>query len=83
MNAENLTSHQGCDRQAVKNVCEHFPNLQAAAPLALVVKPVNPINRSTFMISAQNKKVFGVFNLVAEQQKNGFQTLLAAVDVVP
>ncbi len=34
------------------------------------------------MVAPQNKKVFGVFDLVRQQQANGLERLLATVDVI-
>jgi hypothetical protein len=34
------------------------------------------------VVSSQDKEVFGVFNLVGEQEANRLETLFASVDVV-
>ncbi len=48
----------------------------------LVIKSINAIDTGTFVISSKNEEVFWVFDLVGEQEANGFQTLLSTVHVV-
>lgn len=38
----------------------------------LVIKPVDPIDTSTFMISTQDEEVFGIFDLVGKEEADGF-----------
>lgn len=48
----------------------------------LVVKAVNAVNRRTLVVTAQNEKVLGILNLVCEEETDGFERLLATVDIV-
>lgn len=38
---------------------------------------------SALMVASQEEEVFGVLDLVAQEEKDGFEALLAPVDVVP
>jgi len=59
MTAEDFIIQYGGDREAVEAIRERLPELDWKATLALVVEPVNPINRSTFMISSEQKEFSG------------------------
>jgi hypothetical protein len=41
---------------------------QAKRGLTLVVETVDPVDTGTLVISSENEKVFGVLDLVGEQQ---------------
>ena len=82
MHAEYFLVNDRRDRQTVKTVCEGFPQLDVVATFALIVKPVDSVDRCTFMVSSENEKVLRVLNLVSEQQTDRLQTLLASVDVI-
>lgn len=51
--------------------------------LTLVVEPVDPVDGSALVVSAQNEEVLGVLDLVRQQQADGLQALLTPVHVVP
>jgi len=80
--AENLLIDNGRHRQAVEAVREGLPQLDAVATLALVVESVYAIDAGALVVAAQQEEVLRVFDLVGEQQADGLQRLLAAVDVV-
>lgn len=48
----------------------------------LVVKAVNPVDRRALVVAAEDEKVLGVFDLVGEEEADGFERLLASVDVI-
>jgi len=70
------------DWQAVKTIRKRLPQLNVVPPLAFVVEAVNTIDRSTFMISAEDEEIFGVFDLVGQKQADGFQGLFASIYVI-
>ena len=82
MHAEDLFVDQGCNGEAVKTVGKNFPQLDAMAALALVVKSVNAIDRRALVVAAQEEEVLRVFYFVRQQQTHSLQRLLSAVDVV-
>lgn len=60
VHAKNLLVDDRRDRQAVERVRERLPDLDVVAPLALVVEPVDAIDRRAFVVPPENKKVLGV-----------------------
>lgn len=82
MHAKDLFVHDGRNWQAVEAVGEGLPELDAVSALAFVVESVYPIDVCTFVVSAQHKEVFGVLDLVCEQQTYCFHRLLAPIHVV-
>mmetsp|Transcript_119900 Transcript_119900/g.187270 ORF Transcript_119900/g.187270 Transcript_119900/m.187270 type:complete len:202 (-) Transcript_119900:79-684(-) len=82
MHAHNLLVDKSTNRHAIEDVAELLPHLDVVAPLALIVEPVDPGDRCTFVVSSQLEKVFRVFRLVRKHQRDGFETLLTAIDVV-
>mmetsp|Transcript_23280 Transcript_23280/g.38919 ORF Transcript_23280/g.38919 Transcript_23280/m.38919 type:complete len:232 (-) Transcript_23280:380-1075(-) len=83
MHAQDLLIHQRGHRQAVEAVCERLPEANVVAALALVVKPIDAVDRSTLMVASQQEEILGVLNLVREQEADSLQALLAAVDIIP
>ena len=82
VHAENLVINQRRNGHTVENILELFPRLDWEAALAFVVKAVNAVNLTTFVISAQQEEVFLVLDLVCEQQNDGLQRLTTSVYVV-
>ena len=68
VHAEDLLVDDGGNGQAVEAVGERLPQLDVVPPLALVVKAVNAVDGRAFVVAAQDEKVFGVLDLVREQQ---------------
>lgn len=50
--------------------------------LTLIIKAIDAIDGGTLVIPSQQEEVLGVFDLVRQQQTDGFQRLFAAVHVV-
>ena len=48
----------------------------------LVVEAVDAVDRRALVVATQQEEVFGVLDLVSEQQADGLEALLASVDVV-
>lgn len=64
MHSENLLINNGCNRQAVKAVGKCLPKLNVVSSLALVVEAIDAVDGGAFVVTAKNKKVFWVFDLV-------------------
>ncbi len=82
MYAENFLCNDGRDRQAIKSIDECFPDLDVASPLAFVVKAVDASYVGAFVVSAEKEEILRELQLVAHEQEDRFQTLLAAVDII-
>ena len=82
MHGEDLLIDDSSDGQAVEAIGECLPQLDVVSALALIVKTVDTVDRSTLVVTAKDEEVLGVFDLVCEEQANGLQRLLATVDVI-
>lgn len=69
-------------RQAVEAICKRFPNLDTIPPLALVVKPVDPVDGCALVVATEQEHVVWVFHFVCKQEADGLQGLLAPIYVV-
>jgi len=61
--AEDLLVHYGRHGEAVEAVGEGFPQLYVVAPFTFIVKSVNSVDGRTFMVTSQQEKVLGIFDL--------------------
>ena len=82
VHAEDLARHDGGDGQAVEGVDERLPDLDGGAALALVVEAVDARHVGALVVPPQQEEVLRVLELVAEEQQDGLEALLAAVHVV-
>ena len=82
MHTEDLFVNQGCNWQAVEDVGEDFPKSNGVSSLAFVVKSINSIDLSAFVVSSQKEEVLWIFDLVAEKQANTFNGLFSSIDVI-
>ena len=82
MHAEDLLVDDRAHRQAVEAVREGLPELDVVASLALVVEPVDAVDRRALVVAAQQEEVLRVLDLVCQQQADRLQRLLPAVHVV-
>jgi len=82
MDAQDFIINHGSGRKAVEDVREHFPQLDAVPPLALIVESVNTVDGGTFVVATQEEEVLGVFDLVGEGTYGTLNALLSSVDVV-
>lgn len=82
MHGEDLLVDDGGNGQAVEAVGEGLPQLDVIPSLALIIETVDAVDTSTLVVTAQNKEVLGVLDLVGEEQADGLERLLATVDVV-
>ena len=82
MHAEDFLVDDGGYGEAVKAICEGFPKFDVVTSLALVVETIYAVDGRALVVSSQNKKVFGILNLVRQQQADGFQRLFPSIDVI-
>lgn len=82
MHGEDLLVNDGCDRQAVEAVRKCLPQLDVVPALALIVETVDAVNRGALVVATQNEEVLWILDLVGQQEADGFERLLATVDVV-
>lgn len=82
MHGEDLLIDDGRNRQTVEAVGERLPQLDIVPPLALVVEAVDAIDRRALVVTTENKEIFGVLDLVGQEEADCFERLLAAVNVV-
>lgn len=83
VHAQDLLINEGRYRQAVEDVGEHLPQLDGVPSLAFVVEAIDAIDAGTLVIATEDEEVFGIHDFVRQQEADGFQALLAPVDVVP
>lgn len=82
MHGEDLLVDDGGNGQAVEAISESLPQLDVVSSLALVVETVDAVDAGALVVAAKNEEVFGVLDLVCEEQADGLEGLLAAVDIV-
>jgi hypothetical protein len=79
---EDLLVNDGRYGQAIEAVRKRLPQLDVVAPLAFVIKAVDAVDRRTLVVAAQHKEVFGVLDLVCQQQADRLERLFPPVDVI-
>ena len=82
MHANNLVINDGAAGQAIKGIAKLLPHLDRESTAALVIKAINAIDAGALVVSAQQKKVLRVLDLVGKQEADDFERLLSAVDIV-
>lgn len=82
MHGEDLLVDDSGDGQAVEAVGEGLPQLDVVAALALIVEAVDSVDGGTLVVATEDEEVFGVLDLVGQEQANGLKGLLTSVDVV-
>jgi hypothetical protein len=50
--------------------------------LTFIVEAVDAVDRRALVVSSENEEVLGVLNFVRQEQADGFERLLATVDIV-
>jgi len=73
VHAENLLIDDCGDWQAVEAIGKGLPKLNIVTTFAFVVEPINSVDGGAFVVAAQNEEVLGIFDLVSEQQADGFR----------
>lgn len=82
MHGEDLLVDDSGDRKAIEAVGERLPQLDVVSALTLVVETVDAVDRGAFMVTSQDEEILGVLDLVCEEQADGLEGLLAAINVV-
>lgn len=82
MHTKDLVFYYRADWKIVEKLCKLVPELYAVNPLAAVVESVGPVDRFALVITAQKKKVFGVFNLEGQEQTNCCDRKMSSVHIV-
>lgn len=82
VHAENFVVNEGCDWQAIEHVAEDSPEPDGVATFALVIKAVDSVDLGALVVATQQKEVFGVLDLVAQEQTHCLDRLLSTVDIV-
>lgn len=82
MHGEDLLINNGRNGETVEAVGERLPQLDVIPPLALIVEAVDTVDGRALVVTAEDKEVFRVFDLVCKEKADGLERLLASVDVV-
>lgn len=73
MHCEDLLIDDSCNWQAVEAVGECLPELNVVSALALIIEAVDAVDGSTLVVASEDEEVFGVFDLVCEEQADSFK----------
>lgn len=83
MQAKDLVVDQGSEGKVIEQVCEIFPYVGVAIfPQTLIVKAIDLSDLSGFVVAAEDGQAFWVANLHANKEGDGFDRIIAAIDVV-
>lgn len=82
MHGENLLVNDSSNWQAVEAVGEGLPQLDVVTALALIVETVDTVDGGTLVVATEDEEVLWVLDLVGEEEADGLERLLSAVDVV-
>ncbi len=66
MHANDLIINHSSARKAVESVAKLFPHFDREASAAFIVKSINSIDTSTFVVSSQEEEIFGILDFVCE-----------------
>lgn len=84
VDAEYLAIDERPQRQIIESLIEVFPRGGASVLLDdLIVEPVDGGNLPGLVVAPQQEDLFGVFDLVAEEQLDGLHRVVAPVYEVP
>jgi len=82
VHANDLVTDEGRGREAIEDVAKSLPQIDAIAPLALVVEAVDPANRRRLVVPPEKEKVLWILDLVCEEEADCLKTPLTTVNVV-
>lgn len=82
MHTKDLFIDNSSNRETIEAIGKEFPELDGEPPLAFIVETVNSVDAGTLVVSAEDEKVFRIFDLVSEEEGNGLQRLTATIDIV-
>jgi hypothetical protein len=64
MHGEDFVIDNSCYRQTVEAVRKSLPELDVVSSLTLVIESIDAVDGCGFVVAAQDKEVFWVFDLV-------------------
>ena len=73
MHANNLIVDNGGTRQTIEGITKLLPHFDRETSTTLIVKTIDAIDAGAFVIPAEQKEIFGVFDFVSKQKTNHFQ----------
>lgn len=82
VHGEDLFVNNSSDRQAVEAIGECLPQLDIVPSLALIVETIDTVDRGALVVATEDEEVFGILDLICEEQADGLERLLATIDVV-
>ena len=82
VNTKDLAGNNGSNGESVECIDEGLPDLDVAPPLAFIVEAVDAGDIGALVVTAEEEEVLGIFQLKTEEEEDGLERLLAAVDVV-
>lgn len=82
MHTDNLIINDSRAWKAIERVAKGLPELDTEPTATFVIKAINAINSGAFVISTQYKKVFGVLDLIGEQERDHLKGLLATINII-
>lgn len=82
MHSENLLVNDGSNWETIKTIREGFPQLYVVSSLTLVVKAIYTVDGGTLVVAAKNEEIFGILDLVGQEETNGLQRLFASINVI-
>jgi hypothetical protein len=83
MHTQDLLVNTAANRHAIEDITEGLPELDVVAAFAIVVKPIDTCDTSTFVVSTQSEEVFLVLVLVAKQEQHDLKAALSAIHIIP
>mmetsp|Transcript_9426 Transcript_9426/g.28457 ORF Transcript_9426/g.28457 Transcript_9426/m.28457 type:complete len:231 (+) Transcript_9426:1609-2301(+) len=81
--AKDLFIDDRSDGKTVEHVAKRLPEPHVVPSPALVIEPVDSVDRCTLVIATQNKEVFWVAHFERQEQADGLYALLSSIYVVP
>ena len=64
MHAQDFVIDKGCDRHAVEDILELFPDSDAVTSLAFVIEAVDTVDLATLVITSEKEEVLFKFDFV-------------------
>ena len=82
VHGEDLLVDDGGNRQAVEAIGECLPKLDVVPSFAFIIETIDSVNGGALVVPTEDEEIFGVLDLVCEEKADGFEGLLATVNVV-
>ena len=82
MHANDLVTDEGRDGEAIEDIAEGLPKIDAVASLAIVAATIDPAYGWRLMDLSEHEETMGVLDLVREEKADRLEAALAAVHIV-